>query len=49
MIKFIMKLTKGPTKTNKAIEYTSWKKVDEFALKISKDLIRDKANQAIIN
>lgn len=49
MIKFIMKLTKGPTKTNKAIEYTSWQKVDEFALKISKDLIRDKANQAIIN
>ncbi|HEY9183930.1 MAG TPA: menaquinone-dependent protoporphyrinogen IX dehydrogenase [Salegentibacter sp.] len=30
MIKLIMKLTHGPTKTEKAIEYTDWKRVRDF-------------------
>lgn len=34
MIKFIMKLTNGPTKSNHPIEFTDWCRVDEFALKI---------------
>ena len=36
MIKIIMKMTDGPTKTKTAIEYTDWKKVDAFCLKVSK-------------
>lgn len=35
MIKLIMKLTDGPTKSEKPIEYTNWKKVNSFGLKIS--------------
>ena len=35
MIKLIMKMTKGPTKTDQPIEYTDWKRVDAFASKIA--------------
>lgn len=34
MIKLIMKMTKGPTKTDEPIEYTDWKRVEEFTAKI---------------
>lgn len=34
MIKLIMKMTKGPTKTDEPIEYTDWKRVEEFTFKI---------------
>lgn len=34
MIKLIMKMTKGPTKTDEPIEYTDWKRVEEFTSKI---------------
>jgi menaquinone-dependent protoporphyrinogen oxidase len=34
MIKLIMKLTNGPTRTEKPIEYTNWDKVHQFGLKI---------------
>ncbi|UOB17441.1 menaquinone-dependent protoporphyrinogen IX dehydrogenase [Abyssalbus ytuae] len=34
MIKLIMKMTKGPTKTDKPIEYTDWKRVEDFSIKI---------------
>jgi menaquinone-dependent protoporphyrinogen oxidase len=34
MIKLIMKMTKGPTKTDQPIEYTDWNRVDEFTAKI---------------
>ena len=36
MIKLIMLITKGPTRTDTPIEYTDWKKVDGFA----EDIIR---------
>lgn len=36
MIKLIMKLTKGPTTSDKPIEYTNWNKVDSFGNKIVK-------------
>ena len=32
MIKLIMKFTNGPTKTDEPIEYTDWKRVDNFGL-----------------
>ena len=35
MIKAIMKFTGGPTKTPKPIEYTNWKRVQEFAEQLS--------------
>ena len=35
MIKLIMKLTKGPTKSDVPIEYTDWKRVELFGRKIS--------------
>ena len=35
MIKLIMKLTHGPTKTDTAIEYTSWERVQEFGEEIA--------------
>ncbi|ALJ05636.1 protoporphyrinogen oxidase [Pseudalgibacter alginicilyticus] len=38
MIKLIMKLTKGPTKSNLPIEFTNWKKVDHFGLRIIKNI-----------
>ena len=34
MIKLIMKITKGPTKSDKPIEYTDWKRVEDFSMKI---------------
>lgn len=34
MIKLIMKLTDGPTKTNHPIEFTDWQKVESFTLKL---------------
>jgi len=34
MIKMIMKITKGPTKSDKPIEYTDWDRVDDFSSKI---------------
>ena len=37
MIKLIMKMTKGPTKTDEPIEYTDWKRVTEFSLKVLKN------------
>jgi len=36
MIRFIMKMTGGETDTSKDIEYTDWKKVDDFAKEIAK-------------
>lgn len=33
-----MKLTNGPTKSDVSIEYTNWKKVDDFGLKIAQTL-----------
>ena len=38
MIRLIMYLTKGPTDTQKTYEFTDWKRVENFALKISKSL-----------
>ncbi|MFY0652779.1 MAG: menaquinone-dependent protoporphyrinogen IX dehydrogenase [Cyclobacteriaceae bacterium] len=35
MIKLIMKITNGPTKTEKPIEYTDWQRVDDFSVNIS--------------
>ena len=37
MIKLIMKITKGPTKTDRPIEYTDWNRVAEFTSKVLKD------------
>ena len=34
MIKLIMKMTKGPTKTEKPIEYTNWDRVENFVEKV---------------
>lgn len=34
MIKLIMKMTKGPTKSDRPIEYTDWDRVKSFSLKI---------------
>lgn len=36
MIQFIMWMTKGPTKSSTKIEYTNWKKVNDFAEKMIK-------------
>ncbi|GAA5218753.1 menaquinone-dependent protoporphyrinogen IX dehydrogenase [Corallincola platygyrae] len=35
VIRFIMKLTKGPTDTSKDYEFTDWERVDSFALKLA--------------
>lgn len=35
MIKLIMKMTHGPTKTDEPIEYTDWKRVESLGLMIS--------------
>ncbi|SKB82130.1 menaquinone-dependent protoporphyrinogen oxidase [Salegentibacter holothuriorum] len=37
MIKLIMKLTDGPTKSENPIEFTNWKKVKAFGLRILED------------
>ena len=34
VIRFIMYITKGPTKTNEIIEFTNWENVRNFAVKI---------------
>ncbi len=34
MIKLIMKITKGPTKSNNPIEFTDWNRVDAFVIKM---------------
>lgn len=39
IIRFIMRLTRGPTSPDACIEYTSWPAVDEFATHIA-DLLR---------
>ena len=39
MIKLIMKMTGGPTKSEKPIEYTDWKRVEDFSEKIYRDYI----------
>lgn len=44
MIKLIMKFTKGPTKTEKPIEYTDWKKVTNFGLRIAENFKKTKQN-----
>jgi menaquinone-dependent protoporphyrinogen oxidase len=36
MIQFIMWMTKGPTNKDTIIEYTNWKKVEEFAHRVIK-------------
>ena len=36
MIRLIMYMTKGPTDIKKTYEFTDWKRVESFALKISK-------------
>ncbi|GHA43347.1 oxygen-independent protoporphyrinogen oxidase HemG [Salinimicrobium marinum] len=38
MIKLIMKLTHGPTKTETAIEYTQWERVQEFGQEIARSI-----------
>ena len=42
LIKLIMKLTDGPTKSEKPIEFTDWKRVEAFGLRISKDYLNSK-------
>jgi menaquinone-dependent protoporphyrinogen oxidase len=37
MIKLIMRMTKGPTKSEKPIEFTDWDRVKDFAIKISQN------------
>lgn len=34
LIRLIMKITKGPSKSDHPIEYTNWEKVNKFALKL---------------
>ena len=36
MIRFIMWMTKGPTKSNTEIEYTDWDRVKEFGIQLAK-------------
>ena len=38
MINLIIKMTKGPTKTDQPIEYTDWGRVKDFCMKISEAL-----------
>lgn len=46
MIKIIMKLTKGPTKTDEPIVYTNWERVTQFGEKIkSAGFIHRQENQ----
>ncbi|SHF51408.1 menaquinone-dependent protoporphyrinogen oxidase [Salegentibacter echinorum] len=48
MIKLIMKLTKGPTKTSGPIEYTDWEKVAAFASKICEHYKIQKEHQSAV-
>jgi menaquinone-dependent protoporphyrinogen oxidase len=45
MIKLIMKLTGGPTKSENPLEFTEWKRVDNFGLTIIESYKRDKPQQ----
>ncbi|WP_142786355.1 menaquinone-dependent protoporphyrinogen IX dehydrogenase [Changchengzhania lutea] len=45
MIKLIMKLTNGPTRSDGPIEFTDWKRVDSFGLKISENYKSTKHNK----
>ena len=47
MIKLIMKLTHGPTKTETAIEYTQWERVQEFGEEIAKSISERPEQQPI--
>lgn len=40
LIKLIMKLTNGPTKSENPIEFTDWKRVAAFGMRISKDYLK---------
>ena len=42
LIKLIMKLTDGPTKSKKPIEFTDWKRVEAFGLSIYEDYLNSK-------
>ncbi len=42
LIKLIMKLTNGPTKSEKPIEFTDWKRVEAFGLRICEDYLSTK-------
>jgi menaquinone-dependent protoporphyrinogen oxidase len=42
LIKLIMKLTDGPTKSEKPIEFTDWKRVEAFGLRISENYLNSK-------
>ena len=44
MIMLIMKLTDGPTKSDKPLDFTDWKKVNDFGLRISEDYKSTKHN-----
>ncbi len=48
MIQLIMKLTGGPVRSEKPIEYTDWKRVEEFGWKICKiNDLPDPAGQSL--
>lgn len=47
MIKLIMRLTNGPTKTDKPIIYTNWDRVREFAQKLTQVLSTQEVKQQI--
>lgn len=48
MIKLIMKLTGGPTKLDKPLDYTNWKKVNDFGLRIIENYKSTKHNNVYI-
>jgi menaquinone-dependent protoporphyrinogen oxidase len=48
MIKLIMKITKGPTKSDVPIVYTDWQRVKEFSEKIQKDLIKHVTTEPVL-
>ncbi|SFN69594.1 menaquinone-dependent protoporphyrinogen IX dehydrogenase [Salegentibacter flavus] len=45
MIKLIMKLTQGPTRTDTTIEYTDWKRVRDFGELVFRELYRDSSRK----
>ncbi|MFB9054098.1 menaquinone-dependent protoporphyrinogen IX dehydrogenase [Formosa undariae] len=47
MIRLIMRLTNGPTKSDKPIEFTDWKRVNDFGLKICEDYKRTKKRSVL--
>lgn len=40
MIKLIMKLTNGPTRSENPIEFTDWERVEAFGIRISEDYLK---------